>query len=397
LAIRVAGGSAGFFDKTVRKWGEEAAGGDAGLKRDLDDAAGKAAEAMRGAAAWLQKDLLPRSKGSYAIGAENFSRKLLYDDMLEIPLDRLLEIGEANLEKDHRAFLETAQRIAPGKPPMEVMRMLSSDHPTEARLIEDTKRDVDGIRQFLVDHKIVSIPSEVRPIVTETPPYARAGGFAMMETPGAYETKATEAFYYVTPPEKEWSAKQKEEHLRLFNRPVMAMITIHESWPGHFLQFLYAKQFPTKTRKLAYCSTNVEGWAHYSEQMMVEEGYGNGDPKARLAQLSEALTRDCRYVAGIRMHTKGMTVEEGTRLFMDKGFQEREVAFEETRRGAYDPTYLYYTLGKLMIYKMRDDYRKAKGSGYSLEGFHNEFVRQGGLPIPLMRRILLPGDTSPLL
>jgi uncharacterized protein (DUF885 family) len=397
FAVRIASGSVAFFDKTVRKWGEEAAGNDAGLKRDLDDAAEKAAEAMRSAAAWLQKDLLAKSKGSYAIGAENFSRKLLYDEMLETPLDRLLEIGEANLEKDHRAFLETAERIAPGKPPMDVMRMLSSDHPMQTRLIEDTRRDVDGIRQFLVDHKIVDIPSDVRPIVTETPPYARDGAFAMMETPGAYETKATEAFYYVTPPEKDWPAKQREEHLRLFNRPVMQMITIHEAWPGHFLQFLYASQFPTKTRKLASCSTNVEGWAHYSEQMMVEEGYGNGDLKIKLAQLSEALLRDCRYVVGIRLHTKGMTVEEGARLFMDRGFSEREVAVEETRRGTYDPTYLYYTLGKLMIYKMRGDYRMAKGAGYSLEGFHDEFVRQGGLPLPLMRRIMLPGDTSPLL
>jgi uncharacterized protein (DUF885 family) len=177
----------------------------------------------------------------------------------------------------------------------------------------------------------------------------------------------------------------------------MEMITIHEAWPGHFLQFLYARRFPSKTRKLAYCSTNVEGWAHYSEQMMVEEGFGNGDPRIKLAQLSEALLRDCRYVVGIRLHTKGMTVEEGTRLFMDKGFSERQVALEETWRGAYDPTYLYYTLGKLMIYKMREDYRKAKGPSYSLEGFHDEFVRQGGLPIPLMRRIMLPGDTSPLL
>jgi uncharacterized protein (DUF885 family) len=397
LAIRVASGSVGFFGTTVRKWGEEAAGSDAGLKRDLNDAAGKAAEAMRGATAWLQTDLLPRSKGSFAIGAENFSRKLLYDEMLEIPLDRLLEIGEANLEKDRRAFLETAERIAPGKPAMEVMRMISSDHPTETRLIEDTKRDVEGIRQFLVDRKIVSIPSQVRPSIMETPPYARASGFAMMDTPGAFETKATEAFYYVTPPERDWPAKQKEEHLRLFTRPVMQIITIHESWPGHYLQFLYAKQFPTKTRKLAYSPTNVEGWAHYSEQMMIEEGYGGGDPKIKLAQLSEALQRDCRYVVGIRLHTKGMTIEEGTRLFMEKGFSERQVALEETRRGAYDPTYLYYTLGKLMVYKMRDDYKKAKGSGYSLQGFHDEFVRQGGLPIPLMRRIMLPGNTAPLL
>jgi len=248
-----------------------------------------------------------------------------------------------------------------------------------------------------VDRKIVSIPSQVRPSIMETPPYARASGFAMMDTPGAFETKATEAFYYVTPPERDWPAKQKEEHLRLFTRPVMQIITIHESWPGHYLQFLYAKQFPTKTRKLAYSPTNVEGWAHYSEQMMIEEGYGGGDPKIKLAQLSEALQRDCRYVVGIRLHTKGMTIEEGTRLFMEKGFSERQVALEETRRGAYDPTYLYYTLGKLMVYKMRDDYKKAKGSGYSLQGFHDEFVRQGGLPIPLMRRIMLPGNTAPLL
>jgi uncharacterized protein (DUF885 family) len=219
----------------------------------------------------------------------------------------------------------------------------------------------------------------------------------MMDSPGAYETKAAEAFYYVTPPEADWPAKQKEEHLRLFNRPVMNMISIHEVWPGHYFQFLYAKQFPTKTRKLISCGTDVEGWAHYAEQMMLEEGFGGDDPKIRLAQLSEALLRDCRYVVGIRLHTKGMTVEEGTRLFMEKGFAERAVAREEAMRGAYNPTYLYYTLGKLMVYKLREDYRKARGSSYSLAEFHSEFVRQGGIPIRMVRRILLPGDTAPLL
>jgi len=277
------------------------------------------------------------------------------------------------------------------------MRMISEEHPSEAQLVDSTKQTLEGIRQFLVDHRIAAIPSEVRPIVAETPPYARAGAFAMMDTPGAYETKATEAFYYVTPPEADWPASQKEEHLRLFNRPVMNLISIHEVWPGHYLQFLYSKQFPTKTRKLIYCTTNVEGWAHYSEQMMLEQGFGNGDPKIQLAQLSEALLRDCRYVVGIRMHTKGMTVEQGTRVFMEKGFAERAVAFEEARRGAYDPTYLCYTLGKLLVYKLREHYQKARGGSYSLTGFHNEFVRQGGIPIKLVRRILLPGDTAPLL
>ena len=170
-----------------------------------------------------------------------------------------------------------------------------------------------------MDKKIVTIPSEVRPTIAETPPYARNGSFASMDTPGAYETKATEAFYYVTPPEKDWTAKQKEEHLRLFNAPVMQIITIHEAFPGHYIQFLYAKQYPTKTRKLTYCGSNVEGWAHYCEQMTVEEGYGDGDPKIRLAQLSEALLRDCRFVVGIKLHTQGMTVEEGAKVFEKEG------------------------------------------------------------------------------
>jgi len=277
------------------------------------------------------------------------------------------------------------------------MRAISSDHPTEPALVDETKRGVERVRQFLVDRKIVAVPSEVRPTVAETPPYARAGAFAMMQTPGAYETRATEAFYYVTPPEADLPAKQKDEHLRLFNRPVMQIITIHEVWPGHYLQSLYLKQQPSKTRKLIFSNTNLEGWAHYAEQMMVEEGFGNGDPKIKLAQLAEALLRDCRWVVGIRLHTKGMTVEEGARLFVERGFCERTVALEEARRGTYDPTYLYYTLGKLMVYKLRDDYRQAKGSAYSLAGFHAEFLRQGGLPFTLVRRVMLPGNTGPLL
>jgi uncharacterized protein (DUF885 family) len=215
-----------------------------------------------------------------------------------------------------------------------------------------------------------------------------------MDTPGPYEDKATEAFYYVTPPETEWDAKHKDEHLRAFNTSVMAIITIHEAYPGHYIQFLNAKQFPTKTRKILFCSSNAEGWAHYSEQMMLEEGFGNGDPRVRLAQLEEALLRDARYIVGIKLHTAGWTVEQGAKFFEEKAFQEPANAYEEARRGAYNPTYLYYTLGKLQIYKLRDDYRAAKGSSYSLKTFHDEFVRQGGIPIKIIRRILLPGDNG---
>jgi uncharacterized protein (DUF885 family) len=218
-----------------------------------------------------------------------------------------------------------------------------------------------------------------------------------MDTPGAYETKATEAFYYVSPPEPDWDGRQKEEHLRLFNPPVMKVITIHEAYPGHYIQFLYAKEFPTKTRKLISVGSNAEGWAHYTEQMMVEEGYESSDPRIRLAQLSEALLRDARYIVGIKLHTEGWTVEQGTEFFEEKAFQEPANAYSEARRGAYNPTYLYYTLGKLQIYKLRQDYRNAKGAAYSLEAFHNEFVRQGSIPIKMVRRLLLPGDKGPTL
>ena len=386
LATRMAKGSTGFLDGAVADFAKKAAANDSALLKDFTDANAGAVAALKDYAAWLEKDLAPRSNGSYSIGAANFSAKLRYDDMVETPLAEVLAIGEADLEKNYAAFVETAKKIDPSKTPAEVMKSLSNDHPTAADLIPSVQKSVEAARTFLVDKKIVTIPSDVRPVITETPPFARFGSFASMDTPGAYETKATEAFYYVTPVEKDWDAKHQEEHLRLFNPYVVDMINVHEVWPGHYLQFLYAKRFPTKTRKLIFCGTNAEGWAHYTEQMMVDEGFGGGDPKVRLAQLQEALLRDCRYVVGIKLHTQGWTVEQGAKLFVEKGFQEPANGFEEARRGAYNPTYLYYTLGKLEILKLRGEYMKTKGG--NLEQFHDAFVSQGGLPIPLVRKIL---------
>jgi hypothetical protein len=398
LAARIAGGSVGFFRDDVAKWAAGAAGSDTTALREFTQVNDSVVTSMQSAADWLKTTLLPKSNGKFAIGAKAFADKLRYDEMVDIPLPRLLAIGEAQLDKDHKAFVATAQQVAPGKTPAEAMATLEVDHPTADNLIPSAKSTVDGLRQFLIDKKIVDIPSDVRPIVTETPPYARSGVFASMDTPGAYETKATEAFYYVTPPEKDWDAKHVEEHLRLYNKSVMNLITIHEVFPGHFLQFIYAPQFPTKTRKLLGAATNAEGWAHYGEQMMVEEGFGNGDPKTQLAQLSEALLRDCRWVVGMREHTQGMSVQRGaTDYFTKKCFQQPANGYEEARRGAYNPTYLYYTLGKLEIYKLRSDYQKAKGSSYSLREFHDAFVKQGAPPIKMVRRILLPNDTSSVL
>ena len=387
LAIRMCKGAAGFFEGSVARWAKDAAGDDAALFAEFQEANGAVVRETRALAAWLETDLLPRSKGRYAIGEESFLAKLKYDEMVELPLDALLAKGEAQLEKDHAAFLETARRIDPAKTPAEVMKSLSDEHPTAEDLLPSIRRSVEAARQFLVEKDIVTIPSQVRPRVEETPPFARGGSFASMDNPGAFETKATEAFYYVTPVEKDWDAKHQEEHLRLYNPYVVPLINVHEVWPGHYLQFLYSPRFRTKTRKLTFCGTNAEGWAHYSEQMMVDQGFGGGSPKIRLAQLQEALLRDCRYVVGVKLHTKGMTVEEGARLFVEKGFQEPANGYEEARRGAYNPTYLYYTLGKLEIQELAREYMQTKKA--SLKQFHDAFVAEGGLPIPLVRQILL--------
>ena len=386
LAIRMAKGSVGFFKDSVATWAKEAAGKDEALLKKFEETNGKVIAAITAFADWLEKDLKPRSNGKYAIGSENFLAKMRHEEMVELPLDALLARGEAQLEKDYRAFLETAKKIDPNRSPAEVMKSLSDVHPTAGDLIPSVRRSIDESRKYLVEKGIVTIPSEVRPKIEETPPYARSGSFASMDTPGPYESKATEAFYYVTPVEKDWTREHADEHLRLYNPPVVAMINVHEAYPGHYLQFLYAQKFPTKTRKLLYCGTNAEGWAHYCEQMMVDEGFGGGDPKIRLAQLQEALLRDCRYVAGIKLHTEGWTVREGAKLFEEKGFQEPANAYEEARRGAYNPTYLYYTFGKLQIQELRDEYQAKKGGG--LREFHDAFVAEGGLPIVLVRKIL---------
>ena len=398
IAIDIAGGSVGFFRDDVAKWAKEAAVADPGALRRFTVANDSVVAALQAASTWLKNDLLPRSHGSFAIGPQAFTDKLRYDEMVDTPLNRLLALGEDRLARDQADFVATAQQVAPGKTPQEAMASLEADHPTAATLLDATKATLERTREFLIDHQIVDVPSEVRPIVAETPPYERIGTFASMDTPGAYEARATEAFYYVTPVEADWDSAHAVEHLRLYNRSVMDIITIHEAFPGHYLQFLYAKQFPTKTRKLLAANTNVEGWAHYGEQMIVEEGFGNHDPKVRLAQLSEALLRDCRWVVGIKEHTQGMSVEQGARdYFTAKCYQQPANSFEEARRGTYDPTYLYYALGKLEIYKLRKDYQKAKGSAFTLRQFHDEFVRQGGVPIKLIRRIMLPGDTAQVL
>ncbi|HWC97888.1 MAG TPA: DUF885 domain-containing protein [Candidatus Sulfopaludibacter sp.] len=345
---------------------------------------------------FLKTNLLPRSKGDFRIGAATYSRKLLYDEMVDTPLDRLLAIGFENLRKNQAEFQRVAAKIDPKRPPSAILEDLEKDHPAPDKLLDTFRGVLSGLKDWIGQHHIVTIPSPVLPIVEETPPFERALTFASMDTPGPFEKVAKEAFFNVTLPEANWPKQQVEEHMAGFNRGTVISTAVHEVYPGHYTQFLWLSQAPTKVRKLIGCSSNAEGWAHYSEQMMLDEGYGNGDLKLRLGQLQDALLRNARYIVGIEMHTGKMTYQQGIDFFVKEGYQTRANGERETKRGTSDPTYLYYTLGKLQILKLREDYKKAVGAKFSLQAFHDNFLKQGFPPIKIVRRAML-GNDSPVL
>jgi uncharacterized protein (DUF885 family) len=345
---------------------------------------------------FLKNDLLPRSKGDFRIWLENYSKKLSYDEMVDLPLDKVLEVGYQNLRQNQEAFRVTAEKIDPKRTPQEILHDLENDHPQGDRLLQTFRDVLGGLRQFIADHKIVTIPSTVPPIVEETPPFMRALTTASMDTPGPYEKVAKEAFFNVTLPEPGWTREHVEEHLASFNRGTIVSTAVHEVYPGHYTQFLWVQNAPSKVRKLIGTGTNAEGWAHYTEQMMLDQGYGAGDLKLRLGQLQDALLRNARYIAGIEMHTGKMSFEQGVAFFMKEGYQTHAIAEVETKRGTSDPTYLVYTLGKLEILKLREDYRKLRGADFSLLEFHDKLLAQGFPPIKIIRRAML-GNDSPVL
>jgi uncharacterized protein (DUF885 family) len=214
-----------------------------------------------------------------------------------------------------------------------------------------------------------------------------------MDIPGPFEQAKLEAFYNMTLPDPRATPAAREDYMKSWYYAEIANVSVHEVYPGHYIQFLYAKRFPSDVRKVYGANTNIEGWAHYSEQMMIDEGFHAGDPRYRLAQLQDALLRNVRFIAGIKMHTQGMTVDQATTLFETQGHQPHALSVQEAKRGAGDPLYGYYTMGKLMILKLRDDYKKKVGADYSLQKFHDTFIALGPLPLPLVRRAML-GDAA---
>ncbi len=380
-------------------------GADPALEAEFQRVNALVVAALQGYQDWLTHELLPRAHGEFRLGPQVFRDKLSYDEMVDTPLDKLLEIGIADLRRNQAEFARVAKQLEPGKSAREVLSELAADYPSPDRLLDEFRATFTSLIAFIDQRQIVGIPSTVRPIVRETPPFMRATTFASMDTPGPYEKIANEAYFNVTLPDPAWSKERIAGFMAQFSYPVISNVAVHEAYPGHYIQFLWAQHLDDRVRKLLGANSNAEGWAHYCEQMMLDEGYGEfraGPNNARqalrlrLGQLQDALLRDARYIVAIRLHTQHMSLPEAIEFFVKEGYQSREVGEVETKRGTGDPTYLYYTLGKLQIMKLRSDLEAREGKRFHLKDFHDAFMLQGFPPIKIVRRALLH-DGSPTL
>lgn len=382
-----------FFEKSLPEAFREVS--DGRDKSAFQVANRQIAAALKKYGEWLKNDLRPRATGNYAIGVEAYQRMLADADMVDIPLDRLEAIGVAELARLQTQFRQTAEELDPKASPAEAAAALAKQHPPADQVTAQVRSGLAALRTYVVEHHIATVPSEVPPIVAETPPFMRATTFASMDSPGPLE-KSTEAYFYVTLPDPSWPAQESEQLLAFYAPPTISDTSVHEVYPGHYVQFLNNRLNPDPVRTIYHSGANSEGWALYCEQMMLDEGLHGGDPRYRLAQLQMALLRACRYLVGIRMHTRAMTVDEAADFFEKNSYETPHNARVEALRGTDDPGYLRYQLGKLMILKLREDLKKKEGASFDLGRFHDEYLRQGAVPVPLIRRAML-GDEGSLL
>ncbi len=398
LAIDIAKGSASFLGTDLPIALKDIKNDS--LMKAFNEANKKAIDAINDYASFLEKEKLPKANNKYAIGKANYQKMLLYGEGITMSADDILAIGMKELAKEQASFDAAAKIINPNKKPIDVYNDTQKEHPTAASLIPDSRKNLEEIRQFLIDKKIITMPSEVRVKLEETPPFARSTSTASMDTPGPFETKATEAYYYITPVDPKWTPKEQEDWLAQFNYYTTDVVSIHEAYPGHYTQFLHLNASDaSKIRKIFGSYAFIEGYAHYTEKMMLDAGFGNnGDAvkaaKYRIAQSGDALLRLCRLVVSIKTHCYGMNVNEATKFFMDNWHQGENPSRQEAMRGTYDPGYLFYTLGKLQILKLREDYKKQEGDQYTLQKFNDSMLDNGMPPIQFMREILLKDKKS---
>jgi uncharacterized protein (DUF885 family) len=387
IALEQIGGNRHFFEDAVASAFPEVK--DAALREEFTKSNGAVVAALADYQTWLKRDLEKRSNGSFALGEDTYRKKLAANEMIDTPIAVLLKIAELDLKRNQQVFADTAHAINPKATPRQVLDSVESDHPPPDKLLATTQAGLDAIGRFLIDHHIVTVPQAPSVRVQETPPFMRSTTTASMDIPGPFETVATEAYYSMTLPDPALSPREVEAIMAEWNYPLISNVSVHEVWPGHYLQFLYSKKLPSDVRKVFGAATNSEGWAHYCEQMMIDEGFHADDLRYRLSEIQDALLRDARFIVGIQMHTQGMTIPQAEEFFVKEAYQPRPTARAESKRGASDATYGYYTMGKLMILKLRADYKARMGAKYSLQRFHDTFISVGHMPLPLVRKAMI--------
>jgi len=361
---------------------------DAALQGELTSATNAASASMSELADWVEAQRATATQ-DFALGPERFAQMLRDTEMVDTPLDELEAIGRADLARNQQALSEACARFAPGASLPVCMAQANAEKP-QGGAVPGARAQLAGLRAFIAEHDLVSIPGEEEAQVEEAPPFARQN-FAYIDIPGPYETNLP-SVYYIAPPDPAWPAQVQADFVP--GETELLFVSVHEVWPGHFLNFLHANRSEHQFGRIFVGYAYAEGWAHYTEEMMWDAGLGDGDARVHIGQLSNALRRDCRYLSAILMHTGRMTVEESRQMFVEQCYQDEGNARQQAARGTYDPAYLNYTMGKLLIRRLREDWTATRGGRAAWRDFHDQFLSYGGPPIPLVRAQMMGGDAD---
>jgi Bacterial protein of unknown function (DUF885) len=381
------GGLADFYEKDVPKVFESVK--DEQSQKDFKEANDAAIKAVREFDSYLGEQE-KSADDNFALGADKFKQMLKATEGVDIDLAKLEEIGRADLQRNTDALKAECEKYAPGKTLPECMAKASASKAEGKDVVEAATKQLTDLRKFLTEKDIVTIPGTEELKVGLAPPY-KASNFAYINIPGPYETNLP-SVYYVSPPDPSWSKEKQEAYIP--GKGSLLFTSVHEGYPGHFLQFLHSNRNKSKFGQVFVGYAFAEGWAHYTEEMMYEAGLGANDSELHIGQLQEALLRNVRFLSAIGMHTKGMTVAESKKMFIEQGLQDEGSADQQSERGTYDPAYLNYTMGKLMIYKLREDWTATHGGRGAWKQFHDAFLQYGGPPIPLVRKAMMGGGDN---
>ncbi len=369
------------------------------LRDSLRQAADSAIPLIAEHVEWLQREVIPNATGEIAIGGENVARRYRAEDMVDLPLQTLLQIGERELSMTQEQFRTTAHRLSPGRDALSVWLEVRKNHPQPGGVVAATRETVDSLTAFVKARGIASVPPDERVIVEPALPFSL--GFASMHASPPMEKMPVKSIYRITEPPLDMPKAEADAWLERYNYASLENTSAHEAMPGHWLHSVYMRQTPGKVRRIwiglnpfPQPSSGQDGWAHYAEQMVLDEGFANNDPRYRLAQLSDALTRICRLLSGIRVHTKEWSLQDAQRCFEEDAYVAAPAAKREAERAAYDPTYGGYFLGKRGILKLRDDMMAKEGRSFDLRQFHERIMSNGIAPIRAHRILMLPGDTG---